>query len=148
MLTKQESLLERGALVESSRVREPRRAHVLCHVARSLRFYGSGVSVWVVSGQSSCWVHTWSDSGSFLVVPAPLSQDGFQHKGFWEVGCLLPSTGPSHCPSQILPVSFLSSPRVLMGASCCETTHASSYYCAWPRWAVLVNGSLIVLSSF
>ena len=27
-----------------------------------------------------------SDSGSFLVVHASLSQDGFQQKGFWEVG--------------------------------------------------------------
>ena len=27
-----------------------------------------------------------SDSGSFLVVRASLSQDGFQQGGFWEVG--------------------------------------------------------------
>ena len=27
-----------------------------------------------------------SDSGSFLVVNASLSQDGFQQEGFWEVG--------------------------------------------------------------
>ena len=27
-----------------------------------------------------------SDSGSFLVTPASLSQGGFQQEGFWEVG--------------------------------------------------------------
>ena len=50
MLAKQEMLLGRGAWVEGRRVREPR--GLLCHVARSLRFYGNGVSFRVVSGQS------------------------------------------------------------------------------------------------
>lgn len=27
-----------------------------------------------------------SDSGSFLVTPTSLSQDGFKQEGFWEVG--------------------------------------------------------------
>ena len=52
------------------------------------------------SGQSSCLAHIWSHSGSFLVVHASLSQDGFQCKGFWEVGrtyCILASP-PSLCP--------------------------------------------------
>ena len=74
----------------------------------SLRFYGNGVSFRVVSGQSSCLAHIWSDSGSFLVVRASLSQDGFQRKDSgrlvghimgWRL--LLPFG-----PSQILPVSF------------------------------------------
>ena len=46
------------------------------------------------SGQSACLAHVWSHSGSFLVVHASLSQDGFQRKGFWEVGrtyCILAS---------------------------------------------------------
>ena len=30
-------------------------------------FYGNVVSLWVVSGQSSCLAYIWSDSGSFLV---------------------------------------------------------------------------------
>ena len=50
VLTKQETLLGRGALAESSRLRKPRR--LLCHVAHSLRFYGVEISFWVVSGQS------------------------------------------------------------------------------------------------
>ena len=49
VLTKQGSLLGRGARVESSRVREPRRTAL--HVALSLGFYGDGVTFRVVSGQ-------------------------------------------------------------------------------------------------
>ena len=45
-LTKQESLLERDAQVECSRVRQPRRTAL--HVAHSLGFYGDGL----VSGLS------------------------------------------------------------------------------------------------
>ena len=33
----------------------------------------------------------------------------------------------------------------LIRTSCCEITHASGYYRAWPGWAVLVNGSLTTL---
>lgn len=55
-------------------------------MARSLRLYGGGLSFRVVSGQSSCLAHIWSDSGSFLITCASLSQDGFQQEGFWEAG--------------------------------------------------------------
>ena len=71
------------------------------------------------------------------MVCVPLSQDGFQHQGSWEVGHLLPPTGPS----QILPVSLQGSTMFLIGASC-ETVHASGYCRAWPRWTASVNGSL------
>ena len=50
VLTKQETLLGRGAWAESSRVREPRRTALSC--ACSLGFYGDGISFWAVSGQS------------------------------------------------------------------------------------------------
>ena len=49
-LTKQEILLGRGAQVESSRVSNP--GELLCHVARSLRFYGDGFSLQIVFVQS------------------------------------------------------------------------------------------------
>ena len=52
--------------------------------------------------------------------------------------CLLPPSGPSW----ILPVSFGDSTVSLIGTSCCETTRASGYHPAWPRWAVSVSGSL------
>ena len=65
---------------------------LLCHVARSLGFYGDGVTFRVVSGPSSCLAHIWSDSGSFLVAHASLSQDGYQREGFWEVGRTPPSS--------------------------------------------------------
>ena len=45
VLTKQEILLGKGARVESSRVREPRRT-ALPH--GFMAFYGDGVSFWVV----------------------------------------------------------------------------------------------------
>ena len=44
MLTKQESLLEKDTQVQSRRAREPK------ELAPNLRFYGNGVSFWVVSG--------------------------------------------------------------------------------------------------
>ena len=75
LLTKKETLLGRGAWAESSRVREPRRT-ALAH--------GTGFMViGLVSGLS---LANHSDSGSFLVARASLSQDGFQREGFWEVG--------------------------------------------------------------
>ena len=73
MLTKQETLRGRGPRAESSRVREPRRTALPC---------GSQSRV-LVSGLS---LANHSDSGSFLVTCASLSQDGFQREGFWEVG--------------------------------------------------------------
>ena len=50
MLTKQETLLEKGARAESRRVKDP--GELLCHMAHSLGFYGDGISFWVVSSQS------------------------------------------------------------------------------------------------
>ena len=73
-LTKQGISLGRGTQAESSRGNP---GELLCHVARSLGFYGDGVSFWVVSE---------TDSGSLLVVHALFTQVGFQRGGFWEVG--------------------------------------------------------------
>ena len=50
MLPEQETLSGRGIQAESNRVREPRRTALL--VVQGLRFYGDGVSSWVVAGQS------------------------------------------------------------------------------------------------
>ena len=55
-------------------VREPRRTTQPC----ASQFYGDGF----VSG---LFLANHSDSGSFLVVHALLSQDGCQQGGFWEV---------------------------------------------------------------
>ena len=84
--------------------------------------------------------HIWSDSGSFLVVHASLSQDGFQHEDFWEVGRTYYqlASPPSFWP-------LLNSPArtvLFIRTSCRETTHASGEYRAWPRRAVSVSGSL------
>ena len=69
-LTKQEILLGKGTRVESSRVREPRRTAFATWLA-VLGF----MTVELVSRLS---LASRSDSGSFLVAGASLSQDGFQ----------------------------------------------------------------------
>ena len=51
MLTKQEILLGKSTLVESSRVREARRTALPCGL-QSYRFYGDGISFRVVLSQS------------------------------------------------------------------------------------------------
>ena len=67
-----------------------------------------------------------------------ISQGEFQHQGFWEAGRLLPPLGLS----PVLLVGFQVSTVLLIGASCCETTHASVCYGAWLGRAVSVNGPL------
>ena len=68
VLTKQEILLGKGTRVESCRVREPRRT-ALPH--------GLPVSGFMVMGLVSGWsLANHSNSESFLVVHASLSQDG------------------------------------------------------------------------
>ena len=85
MLTKQGTLLGRGAWGEE----EGKGAQEACsYVARSLGFYGD------VSFRGS--LASLSDSGSFLVVHALLSQGGCQREGFWEVvGHLVSPLDPS-----------------------------------------------------
>ena len=126
VLTKQKMSWRRGAQAESSTGGNP--GELLCHVAHSLRFYGNGVSLQVVSGQLSCVAGTWSGSGSFLVerisqprwIPAPRILGG---RFLPSLRLALPKFS----------VSFLSSTMFPGRASCCETTHASGYYHASPR---------------
>lgn len=73
-----------------------------------------GVSFQIVSGQSPCLAHICSDSESFLVMPASLSQDGFQREELWEIGHLLP---PKF--SHLAPV-FSGNTKFLIETSCCE----------------------------
>ena len=93
MLIKQETLLEGGAQAESSRAREPRRT-ALPHGSQS-RALGERASfpacLWPVTAFGPR-----SDSGSFRVARASLSQDGGQRKGFWGLAAsrLPPLTPP------------------------------------------------------
>ena len=73
-----------------------------------------------------------SDSKSFLVVHALLSQHDFQQVGFREV------VGQVASPldlSRTLAVGVF-----LTSTSCHEITHAKGYYGAWPGWVVSVSG--------
>ena len=128
VLTKQKTLLGRVPGWRAAGWGNP--GGLLYHAAPSLRFYGTEVSFQVDSGQLSCLAQIWSGSGSFLVAHGPLSQDGFQGQGFWEVGHLLPPTSLS----QMLLVCL----QGLIRASWCETTPAN-HYRAWLRWEVLFN---------
>ena len=90
-----------------------------------------------------------SNSESFLVAHALLSQDGCQQEGFWEVD------GPAVSAfnlSRTLPVGGgLLVPYSLSGSrnNCHKTTHANGYYGAWPGWAISVSVfSLTEPSSF
>ena len=76
MLTKQETLLGKGTWVESSKVREPRRTALPWLTVSGFMLMG------LVSGRS---LANHSNSESFLVAHASLSQDGCQREGFWEV---------------------------------------------------------------
>ena len=110
-------------------------------MARSLRFYSNRISFRVVSGHSSCLAQISSDSESFLVACASLSQDGFQCEGFWTVGRTHHLLPPPFGLPKFSRLVLGSSTEFFMGTSCCETIQASRYYCAWPRWEVLVNSS-------
>ena len=78
MLTRQETLLGRHS--------KGRKQH---GKGTQENYYATWVTVWgfMVTGLvSELSVANHSDSGSFLLVPALLSQDGFQQEGFWEAG--------------------------------------------------------------
>ena len=73
---KARDFIGRGAWVESSGVRETRRATLSC---------GSPSLVLVMGIVSGLSLANHSDSRSFLVVHTLLSQDGCQQEGSWEV---------------------------------------------------------------
>ena len=80
VLTKQENLLGRGARGGEQEGQGPQEN------CSATWLTVSGFTVMgLVYGLS---LASNSDSGSFLVVHASLSQDGFQREGFWEVGSL------------------------------------------------------------
>ena len=130
VLTKQETLLEKGTWVESSRVREPRRTALPCGSAHSLGFNGDGISFRVVFSQSF-WLRV-LPGRAHLVQPRWMPErrilGGGQTCGvsFW---LFLNSSG----------WWWLISSVFLTRTSCRKTTHADGYYGAWPGWAVSVS---------
>ena len=75
-----------------------------------------------------------SNSESFLVAHASLSQDGCQREGFWEVDGHVVS--PLDLSRTLLVGGGLLVPFRI---SCHKTTHANGYYGSWPGWAVPVS---------
>ena len=128
VLTKQKTLLGKGAQAQSRRIREPE--ELLFRVAQS-QVYASGVGFWVVSGLSSCLAHIWPDAGSFLVAHTPLGRDGIPAPSIPGGWSSLPPIRPPSASA-----GFQGSTTFLIRASCCESAQGSSYYPAWSRWAV------------
>ena len=95
--------------------------------------------------------HIWSDSGSFLVSCASLSQNGFLVWGFLGGWQDILWAGVSSLLLASLRFSWLvfsSTTMFLIRTSCFKrTTYASGYYHSWPGWVVLVSGSLPLLNT-
>ena len=110
-----------------------RRMHTgeqLCHVARSLRFYGDGVSFWVVFSQSF-WLRV-LPGGARLVQPRWMPERRILGGG-WTHGVTFWPFLNSPCWWWLISSVFLTR------TSCLKTAHANGYYDAWPGWAVSVS---------
>ena len=130
MLTKQETLLGRGAQVESSRVREPRRTVLPC-------------------GSQSHLLGWW---GSFLGCPWPIIltrgpswwRQDVPARGFWEIcrtcGLVFPLSSFWLFPNLSGQWELVSS-AFLTRTACCKITHETGYCLSWSGWAVSVFGS-------
>ena len=128
MQTKQYIFLGRGAWVESSRVREPRRTAL--PRARSLRFYGDGISFRVVFGQS--FYFRVFPGGARIAQPRWMLVRGNLGGGRTRSVSFRPFPSSSGW-------WWLISSIFLIRISCHKTTRANGYYGAWPGWAVSIS---------
>ena len=74
-----------------------------------------------------------------------------QGPSWWHMHLSVKMDSSAKAPGRLVISSLLLPPppsslknHVLIRASCCEKTLVSGCYCAWPRWAVSVNGPLIL----
>ena len=128
MLTKQEILLGKGTQVESSRQGNP--GELLCCMARSLGFYGDGISFRVVFGQS--FQFRVFPGGARITQPRWMLARGILGSGRTGRVSSRPFLNSSGWWWLIRSV-------FLIRISCHKTTHANVYYGAWPGWAVSVS---------
>ena len=108
---------------------------LLCHVARSLRFYGDGISFRVVSGQSF-WFRVLPDGARIARprwMPVRRILGGGRTHGisFW------PFPNSSGWWWLVSSVFFTRT-------SCCKITYVSAYHCVWPGRVVSITGSLYI----
>ena len=99
-------------------------------MARSLQFYGDGISFRVVFSQP--FGLRVLPGGACLVQP-----NGCQREGFWEVVGHVMS--PFDLSRTLLVGGGLLVPCSLLGTPCCKTTYANGYYGVWPGWTVSVS---------
>ena len=78
-----------------------------------------------------------SDSESFLMVYALISQDGCQWKVFWEV--VGQKVSPFNLSQTLLVSDVLYVPCSLTGPPVVKITQADGYYGAWPGWVVSIS---------
>ena len=99
-------------------------------VTHSLRFYGDGISFWVVCSQVF-WLRV-LPGGTCLVQPRWMPTRSILGGGW--------TRGVTFWPFlNSLGWWWLISSVFLTRTSCHKTTHANCYYGAWPGWAVLVS---------
>ena len=142
VLTKQETLLGRGARAVREQQGKGTQENCSAMGLTVSCFMAMGLAFWVVSGQSSCpcpYLLQFKALPQSRWFPVWVFQKGWQDIWWAGVSSLLLA------PPKLSWLVFGGSTMFLIGTSCCETTHASGYYRAWPRRVVSVNGSLIVL---
>ena len=97
----------------------------LCHLAHSLRFYGEGISFWVVSDQS-LWLRV-LPGGACIAQAGWMPARRIQGDG-WTCGVTFwPFPNASGW-------WWLTHSMFLTRTSCHKTTHTNGYYDAWPGW--------------
>ena len=132
MLTKQEILLGKGTRVESSRVRELRTALSHGLQSRVLRWWDQfpGCPQPIILTQSPSWWCT----------PCSAKMDAREKdSGRWSDRWCLLLTFPELF--RLVEAYSLFLTRI----SCRKTTHANSYYGAWPGWAVSISVLLLTV---
>ena len=102
---------------------------LLCHVARSLRVYGDGVSFQVVSGQSFDSGASWRRM-QYLTEMDASEEDSGRWKDIWHLLLTFPKLF-----WLVVPCGSMFLPR----ASCCKNHSHKWLYGAWPGWAVSVS---------
>ena len=98
-------------------------------MAGSLRFYGDGISFWVVFSQSF-WLRV-LPGGACLVQPRWMPERILG--GSWTCGVSFLPFPNSSSWWRLISSVFLSR------TSCPKTTHANGYYGAWPGWVVPIS---------
>ena len=141
-LTKQKTLLRNGTQADSSRVREPRRTSLPCGSVSGLMVVVCFLGYfWPVILPVSIFGLTQVPSWGLMHLSAKMDSS-VRCSGRWQDILWAGISSLLVAPPKFCQLVFWGSTMLLIRSFCCETIHASDYYCAQPRWAVWVNSSL------